>query len=94
MPRAALPHDRGDGAEPDPLRGAGREHRNHEGERPRAANIAVSPHRVRPTFRKPFYQKPKTDPASLKKACKASIKEAWRPKAQKVGYTYHKNACS
>ena len=36
-------------------------------------NIAVSPHRVRPTFRKPFYQKPKTDPASLKKACKASI---------------------
>ena len=57
-------------------------------------NIAVSPHRVRPTFRKPFYQKPKTDPASLKKACKASIKEAWRPKTQKVGYTYHKNACS
>ena len=57
-------------------------------------NIAVSPHRVRPTFRKPFYQKPKTDPASLKKACKQSIKEAWRPKHQKVGYTYHKNACS
>ena len=57
-------------------------------------NIAVSPHHVRPTFRKPFYQKPKTDPASLKKACKASIKEAWRPKTQKVGYTYHKNACS
>ena len=57
-------------------------------------NIAVSPHRVRPTFRKPFYQKPKTDPASLKKACKQSIKEAWRPKTQKVGYTYHKNACS
>ena len=57
-------------------------------------NIAVSPHRVRPSFRKPFYQKPKTDPASLKKACKQSIKEAWRPKHQKVGYTYHKNACS
>ena len=57
-------------------------------------NIAVSPHRVRPSFRKPFYQKPKTDPASLKKACKQSIKEAWRPKHQKAGYTYHKNACS
>ena len=79
-----LIHYAGPGSSGDVVRESGRAR----------VNIAVSPHRVRPSFRKPFYQKPKTDPASLKKACKQSIKEAWRPKHQKAGYTYHKNACS
>ena len=52
------------------------------------ARVAVAPPRDRPQT-----QKAKTDPVSLKAACKASIKGDWRPERQAIGYTYHKNSC-